>query len=228
LVSRASGGGDEGSAALGELCVLYYRPVFHYIRRRTGYEEEARDLTQDFFARLLAKPALGGADAARGKFRAFLLGAVKHFLADTYDRAHAAKRGGGVAILPLDTPQETGGQAFDAADPQAVMPDAEFDRQWALALLEQSLAALEVALTSEGKALHYTVLKPWLAGVAAGEGLDDAAVRLGLTVGAVRVALHRLRQRFRETVRRQAAQTLAPCADVEAELDHLRAVLRDS
>lgn len=236
LVRRAGGGScEEVTAALSELCGLYHAPVERFVRLWCGDAEKARDLTQEFFLAVLQRQNLGGADAERGRFRSYLLGAVKHFLSDAADRAQTLRRGGGIEHVPLQP--QAAGEDVDAShecpsdflDIKATPPDVEFDRQWAFAVLGQALDSLEQEMAAEGRAPQFAVLKPWLAGQDAtpGQTLAAHAAELGVTESAVRVALHRLRQRFREAVRQQVAQTLNAPSDlaVEEELRHLRATL---
>lgn len=225
-VLEARGDSPEAQAALGELCAAYYAPVLAFIRRTARNEEVARDLTQEFFTRLLARHGLDTVEPGRGRFRSFLLGAVKHFLADQYDRSRAAKRGSGQESIPLET-----GSAGDTTvalqipDLAATVPDAYFDRQWALTILDRALAALAAEHATAGKADQFETLKPWLTGDAEKLSQADAARRLNLNEGALKVATHRLRKRFRELVKAEIAQTVGGGADVQAELNYLLEVL---
>ena len=214
LVARASGDDAAAQAALGELCAAYYAPVIAFLRARGREEDAARELAHAFFEKVLAGGALGGADRARGRFRSYLLGAVKHFLADRFDRARAEKRGGGIEPEPLET----------AVHP-AVEDERAFDRQWALTLIARALETTGAELRDAGKAQHFDVLKPWITG--GGETFPQAAAaqQLGLSEGAVKVAIHRLRQRFREAVKAEIAQTVPTPGDIDDELRHLLAVL---
>jgi RNA polymerase sigma factor (sigma-70 family) len=221
-VLEARGDSPEAQAALGELCVGYYQPVLAYIRHTGRNADVARDLTQDFFARLLAGGGLETVERGRGRFRSFLLGAVKHFLADQHDRASAAKRGGGAALLPLEAhPAGDTTAVLQIPDPAAAVPDAFFDRQWALAILDHALAALAAEQQAAGRAGHFETLKPWLTGDTGELSQADAARRLGLNDGAVKVAIHRLRKRFRELVKTEVARTIGPGDDVQVELGYL-------
>lgn len=214
LVARASGDDPAAQAALSELCAAYYAPVIAFLRARGRDEDTARELAHAFFEKVLAGGALGGADQARGRFRSYLLGAVKHFLADRFDRAQAAKRGAGIEPESLD----------EAAEPP-VEDERIFDRQWALTLIARALEITGSELRDAGKAQHFDVLKPWITG--GGETFPQAAAaqQLGLSEGAVKVAIHRLRQRFREAVKAEIAQTVPTPADIDDELRHLLAVL---
>ena len=217
LVSRSRGSDTQASAALSELCEAYYAPVVAFLRREGREEDTARELAHDFFAKLLAGGAIEGARPERGKFRSYLLGALKHFAADQRDKASAAKRGSGLQPAELDD---------EMTDFAAEKPDAEFDRQWALTVLARSLSRLEAAMASEGKMAHFDALKPWLTAEADSTPQTVAAKKLGLSVEAVKVAVHRLRKRFREAVKAEIAQTVSDSSDVREELDALMAALR--
>jgi RNA polymerase sigma-70 factor (ECF subfamily) len=167
---------------------------------------------------------LGAADPARGRFRSYLLGAVRHFLADQRKHASRIKRGGGRTPESLDASEasEAGeGSPIEWADLSATVPDAWFDRQWALALMDRALNMVAAEFASSGKAAHFDQLKPWLIGEDPALSQADVARRLGLNEGAVKVAIHRLRKRFRDVLRAEVRQTLAAGDDVEAELRYL-------
>ncbi len=231
LVQRAQGHSEDAGVAISELCEAYYTPVHRFVLGWCRDSEDARDLTQEFFASLLARPRIAGAAPEHGKFRSFLLGAVKHFLCDMRDRANRLKRGGGVEHVTLDAGNADGGDgarasALELPDPNAMPPDAEFDCQWALHVLERALESLEASFSSESKAAHFEALKPWLVTSKVTGEEAVAASQLGLKDSALRVAVHRLRQRFRDQLRREIAQTLAASADVDMEMQHLLAALR--
>lgn len=223
LVLRARGETDASRAALSELCAAYYEPTFAFIRFAVRQDDRARDLTQEFFARVLKGGAFDGAARERGHFRSYLLGAVKHFLSDVRDRDGARKRGGDLEIVPIESGTETS-PGFDAPDNGAAPPELAFDRQWALTLLDRSLRRLEADLAGAGKASQFEVLKPWLTGNSS-LPQSEAAARLGLSENAVKVAIHRLRARFGESLRTEIAQTLAGPERVEEELNYLIEVL---
>lgn len=221
---EARGQAPEARAALSELCAAYYAPVLAFLRRERGSEDEARELAQEFFARLLAGGGVDGADPARGKFRSFLLGAVKHFLADVRDRGLRLKRGGGAIHEPLDAGTDSA-PGIEIADARALPPDVLFDRQWALTVLDRGFNSLEAELAAEGKAAQLEVLKPWLVADADRGAQLAAAAQLGVSETAVRVIVHRLRQRYRDAVRAELRQTLVPGGSVEEELRCLFAAL---
>ncbi len=219
---EARGPSPEAQAALGELCEAYYEAVFGFIRR-SAPENDARDLTQEFFRRMLAGPGFTTADPQRGRFRSFLLGAVKHFLADVHDHAHRLKRGGGQAHLPLDAETDTS-IGLQVPDLQAAAPDREFDRKWALTLLNRVLMELTAEHSDSDKADQFEVFKPFLTGDHEAVSQAEAARQAGMTEGAAKVAIHRLRRRFRELIKREIQQTLADPSEASDEL----AVLLDA
>lgn len=226
-VLEARGDSPEAQAALSDLCAAYYAPVLAFLRRSQRDEDTARDLTQEFFTRLLARHGLDTVERGRGRFRSFLLGAVKHFLADQHDRAHAAKRGGGHVLLPLSCGTDTTA-GLQIPDPAAPVPDAFFDRQWALTLVERALAALAAEFADTDQRQQFEALKPWLLGDLQTQSQADTARRLGLSEGAVKVAIHRLRKRFRELVKAEIAQTVGDAASIQDELRYLLEVLSNS
>ncbi len=228
LVLRARGESAEARAALSELCGAYYQPVLRFLRREGRDDEAARELAQEFFARILQRGDLGAADPERGRFRSYLLGAVKHFLADQRKHGDRAKRGGGAVPESLDSPVIEGAPVPEVADVSAVVPDAWFDREWALAVMDRALNAVEAEFKSAGKAEQFDRLQPWLVGETEALSQAEAARQLGLNEGAVKVAVHRLRKRFRELIRAEIAQTVAGGADIDAELRYLIEALAKS
>ncbi len=223
-VLEARGDSPEARAALSDLCAAYYAPVFAFIRRSAPDEESARDLTQEFFARLLAGRGFAAVDPQRGRFRSYLLGAVKHFLADVREREHRLKRGAGRAPEPLEAGTDTS-PGLQLPDAHAPSPDREFDRKWALTLLDRALAALANEHKSAGASEHFDALKPWLTGDTENLSQTEVARRLGMNEGAVKVAIHRLRRRFREVIKTEIAQTLGDRCPVDEELRHLLSAL---
>lgn len=211
-VLQARGDSPEAKAALSELCDSYYGPVFAFVRHNAVNEDSARELTQEFFRRLLSGKGIYAVDPERGRFRSFLLGAVKHFLADMRDHDRRLKRGEGKTPVELDDV---------IPDANTLPPDREFDRKWAFTVLDRALAALE-----KEKADHFDILKPWLTGDAEGLSQAEAAKQLGMNEGAVKVAIFRLRRRFREAVKNEIAQTLNDPAHVRDELAALIAAIR--
>lgn len=224
LVLRAGRQDTAAATALAELCEIYWQPVFRFLRSEGRAEDEARELAQEFFARLLRAGSIGAADPSRGRFRSYLLGAVKHFLRDQRAHARRQKRGGGHAPEPLpdETTQAHGSSAVPFVDPAA---DTHFDREWALHVLERALQTLAAELRAAGKGEVFHTLKPWLTGASADLTQAQAAARLGISEGAAKVAIHRLRLRFREIIRRDIAATVDRPEDVDDEVRYLVEVL---
>jgi RNA polymerase sigma factor (sigma-70 family) len=220
LVLSARGDSPQGRAALSELCTCYYAPVFAFIRRSSTDEDSAGDLTQEFFARLLANQGFDSVNRKLGKFRSYLLGAVKHFLSDKRDHERRLKRGMGRPMESTD-PGTDASPGLQLSDPNARSPDREFDRKWALTVLDHALASLAGEHRAAGKIKQFEALKPWLTGDSHDISQAEAARHLGLQEGAVKVAIHRLRHRFREAIKKEIGQTLADSADVDEELRSL-------
>ena len=209
----------QSDNALEELCRTYWFPLYAYVRRRGHSKEDAEDLTQAFFARFLEKNYLDGLNAEHGRFRAFLLASLKHFLANEWDKARAQKRGGGVAHLSLDW--QTADSKFQVADTVEPSPDKAFDREWALALLAKVIERLQKECEAEGRSKLFEQLKIFLTAGKSGTAQAEMAKNLGMEEGAVRVAIHRLRKRYRELLRDEIAQTLSDLAMVELEMQAL-------
>jgi RNA polymerase sigma-70 factor (ECF subfamily) len=216
VLAAGRGGTPQADRALGELCRAYWFPLYAYVRRQGHPKEDAEDLTQGFFARFLERNYLEGLSSEKGRFRAFLLAAVKHFLANEHDRAGRQKRGGGVAALSLDWQDADTRYQIDPAD--QLSPDKLYDRAWAMTLLEQVITRLRAECAADGKARVFEQLKPFLMAGKSDIPYAQAAASLGLNEGAVRVAVHRLRKRYRELLRQEIAQTLSDPAQIEEEL----------
>lgn len=209
--------------ALAELCQTYWYPLYAYVRRQGHAKEDAEDLVQAFFARFLEKNYLDGLSAVRGKFRAFLLASLKHFLANEWDKSQRQKRGGGITHLSLDW--QTADQRFHLDPPDPSSPDKTFDREWALALLERVIARLQKECADDGKTALFEQAKGYLMVGEKTIPYAEAAQCLKLDEGAVRVAVHRLRKRYRHLLRDEIAQTLDDPAQVAEELRSLQAAL---
>lgn len=209
--------------ALGRLCQTYWYPVYAYLRREGCSPHDAQDLTQEFFARFIARDYLADVRPERGRFRSFLLAALKHFLANERDRLRARKRGGGRPLLPLDARDAETRFALEPAD--LASPDRLYERRWALTVLEGVLGRLKQEYAQAGKAHLFEALKGALAAGRGGLPYAEVARRLGSTEEAVKVAVHRLRKRYRELLRAEIAQTVAGPKEVEDEIRHLLAVL---
>ena len=223
-VLEARGDSPEAKAALGDLCAAYYAPVFAFIRRNARDEDAARDLTQEFFARLLSRKGLDSVEQGKGRFRSYLLGAAKHFLADARDQANAAKRGSGHAHESIDPGTDTS-PGLQLPDERALSPEEEFDRKWALTLLDRALIVLAEEHRADGKSEQFDALKPWLTGDTDNLSQAEVARALGMNEGAVKVAIHRLRRRFRELMKAEIGRTLQDSSLVPQELACLVAAL---
>ncbi len=221
---EARGNSPEAKVALSDLCAAYYAPVLAFVRRNARDEDAACDLTQEFFARLLAKQGLNSVEQSKGRFRSYLLGAVKHFLADARDRANAVKRGSGQTHASIESGTDTS-PGLQLSDEKASGPDAEFDKKWALTVLARALDALAAEQKLAGKSDHFETLKPWLTGDSDNLSQADAARQLGMNEGAIKVAIHRLRRRFRELVKAEISDTLNDPTQAAEELACLIAAL---
>jgi RNA polymerase sigma-70 factor (ECF subfamily) len=224
-VVLAAGRSDTTRArdALAKLCQTYWYPLYAYVRRRGHSPEDAQDLTQEFFARLLAHDWVSRADPQKGRFRSYLLSALNHFLANEWDRARAQKRGGGVVSVPLDTAMAESRYCVDASSTLA--PDRLYDRQWAMTLLDRALTRLEAEHQRLGKAAEFAALSPALTAERGDIPYGAMATQLGVSETATRMAVHRLRKRFRVVFREEIAQTVAQPDKVEDEIRHLLAAL---
>jgi RNA polymerase sigma-70 factor (ECF subfamily) len=223
LVMRARSDAPEARAALGELCEAYWAPVFHFLRREGRDEDTSRELAQAFIERLLTtRGAIAGADPDKGRFRSYLLGALKHFLADLRRRDSRLKRGGDATIESLDADPPAG---LERADVSFTVPDTYFDRQWALALIERALESVRAGFEQAGKLPQFETFKPWLVGDCDSLSQSDVARSLGMTGGAVKVAIHRLREQFRKAVCHEIRQTVTSPEEETEELRYLIEVL---
>jgi RNA polymerase sigma-70 factor (ECF subfamily) len=227
--SRVAAAGNphdpETRAALAELCAAYWYPVYAFIRRRGWGPDEALDLTQDYFARLLEKGTFAAADPARGRLRSLLLADCTHFLADRRDRDRALRRGGGRATVPIDARDAEGRYLHEPAHGET--PERLFARAWALALLDRALDDVGRHYAATGRAALFERLRPYLTAEAATPTYQEAGLALGMTAGAVQVAVHRARARFAAALRAGIATTLdGPTpADVDEEVRALFAIL---
>jgi RNA polymerase sigma-70 factor (ECF subfamily) len=209
----------DSAAALDMLCRAYWYPLYAYVRGTGRAPDDAQDLTQEFFARLLARDWLRVVLPEKGRFRTFLLVAMKRFLTNEWHRGMRQKRGGGQQPLSLDTAENR----FAAEPPLA--PDELYDRRWAMTLLDESLARLDEEFRHAGRKHEFDCLKEWLTAERGRIPYAQIAVTLATTEGAARVAVHRLRKRFREVFRQSITETVDDAGDVDAELRHLVAVL---
>lgn len=226
MVLDASRAGAEFSQeAFASLYLAYRHPLYVYVRRRGFSPEEAEDITHDFFARLLEKESLAGLQREGGRFRSFLLAALQNFLLDQWDRAQAQKRGRGHELLSLDADD---GEAWLQAAARAddLTPETAFERHWAMALLEQVRESLRTEEEKSGKGELFEDLRPHLQSDHAGLSYAAIATRHGMSEGAVKVAVHRLRKRYGQRLRDEVARTVSSEAEVEAELRHLIDIMR--
>jgi RNA polymerase sigma-70 factor (ECF subfamily) len=223
VISAGQANSSQAFESLEKLCRAYWPPLYSYIRRQAHGPEEAQDLTQAFFAKLLQKNFWARADPQKGRFRTFLLTALRHFLADERDRGRTAKRGGGLSFISLD--EQASEQRFLDGRDQNLSAEQQFDRQWAATVLEQARARLREECVASGKSGLYDRVS--LVG-----GQNECAVpqaviaqELGLSVGAVKSAVSRLRARYGELVRQEVAHTVSSPDEIEEEIRHLLSVI---
>ncbi len=220
VVARAGlDGCPEAEQALEALCRAYWYPIYVFVRRDGYSPPDAEDLTQEFFARLLRLKSLASVAPHKGKFRTFLLASLKHLLSDARDKARAAKRGHGQIVLSLD--DQDAEQRYLLEPATDASPEVLFDRRWLLALIEQALTRLGNEYADAGKVAQFEGLKEFLQSPAEDGDYDRVAAVPGLNPGAVAVAVHRLRQRYRDLVRAEIAQTVSGPAEMAEELRHL-------
>jgi RNA polymerase sigma-70 factor (ECF subfamily) len=210
-------------AALETLCRTYWYPLYVYVRRQGNSPENAQDLTQEFFARLLAKKYMRLADPDRGKFRAFLLKSLKHFLVNEWEKARTQKRGGGQCVIPLDA--EIAESRYAAEPAQGLTLDQAYEKRWAATLIEAVLGRLRESYAAAGQLATFETLKGFTWGDHTTLSYAEAARQSGLTEGAVKAAVHRLRGRYRDLLRAEIAKTVATPDEVDEELRHLIEVL---
>jgi RNA polymerase sigma factor (sigma-70 family) len=219
VVSAGQIGTPESKEALATLCSLYWYPIYLFVRRRGYNADEAVDLTQGFFTRLLEKNDLATADRSRGRFRSWLLGCLKHFLANEWDRSHALKRGGGKSVLSIDAEDAEGRYLREPS--HDMTPERIYDRRWALTMLDQTLDTLKEECKRNGKTKLFEALKPSLAGEGRDEGYAQIGSQLGMSEGAVKVAAHRLRARYRDILRIRIGETVDTEQAVDEEIKDL-------
>ena len=225
MVLQARGNAPEAHAALGQLCEAYWQPVFGFLRRQGRSRDESQELAQEFFTGILEGGRIDRVDPQKGRFRSYLLGALKHFLAERQRSASRHKRGGHVDIVSIQSAGTDSSPDMAIPDPDAKVSDASFDREWALAVMDRGLVAVQKSYEGSGKELQFELLKPWLIGETQRLSQADAATRLGMTAGALKVAIHRLRKAFREAIQAEITQTVHDSDDVDEELRYLIEVL---
>ncbi len=214
----------QAAAALEQLCRSYWYPLYAYVRRRGYGPEDAQDLTQDFFAQLLRKNYPARADPVKGRFRTFLLHALDQCLMDQRKRAGALKRGGGQVFVSLDA--EPAEERYRLEVANDLTPEVLFERRWAQTLLERAVERLHAEFVAQGKQTQYEILGQFQPGEQKTISYAEAASRLGMSESAVKSMIHRMRQRHRELLREEIADTVPSVTDIDDELRHLVSVLR--
>lgn len=225
-VVLAAGHANSTSAdqALEKLCRTYWYPLYAFLRRQGKGAEDAQDVTQEFFARFLKKEFIGMADPARGRFRSFLLACLKNFSTEQHRHASRLKRGGGQVFLSWDA--LTAEQRYLTEPRDDSTPESLYEKRWALTILETALARLGAELASAGKKQLFLELRGRLWGDPGAAPYAELSIRLGMTEGALKVTTHRLRQRFRDLLRGEVAETVASTEEIDDELRHLISVVR--
>ena len=224
-VVLAAGRGDTTHAfdALARLCKTYWYPLYAYARRCGCPPHDAEDMTQEFFARLLAGNWVAQADQQRGRFRSFLLSAMKHFMANEWNKSQTQKRGGGKCMLPLN--EDSAEQRYQLERAAKATPESRFEQEWAVALLESALSRLEEEYSRAKKQGWMEAMRPALTTDRGALDYADLAHKLGVTETAARMAVHRLRRRYRQLIRAEVASTVASPEEVDGEMCHLFEVL---
>ena len=223
VILSARESSSDADKALQSLCQAYWPPLYTYVRRCGRSEHDAQDLTQEFIAQLLARDFLADVAPHKGRFRSFLLASLKNFLASEHQRAHAQKRGGGVSFVPLDAEPEEG---FLRAEPATnATPESLFERRWAVALMGRAFENLRGEFLASGKAAQFDRLKGYLEADAGRGDYNEAARDLKMSPSAVGVAVHRMRLRLGELIRREIADTVASPDEIDGEMRHLASVL---
>jgi RNA polymerase sigma factor (sigma-70 family) len=212
----------QSTPALETLCRAYWYPLYAYVRRRGYRREDAQDVTQGFFARLLGRQAFGHLEREGGRFRSFLLTALNHYLANEWARRNAEKRGAGRVALSLDDLDGEARYQFESRD--EVTPEIFFDRRWAATLLDQVMNQLRDEYERDGKAELFRQLRPCLTGLEATLPYAELALRLGITASAVKMAMHRLRKRYGQLLREEIVQTVADPREADEEIRYLIAI----
>jgi len=225
VVEAGQSDSTKASEAMAQLCRTYWYPLYAYVRRKGYSPHDAQDLTQEFFAKLLAGNYVGAADRRKGKFRSFLLGALEHFLGKEWRRTHAEKRGAGQTPISLDELDAEDRYLLEPAD--ELTPASLFDRRWAATLLETALKRLEAECQEGNKADFFLKARDLLSGHGAEASYAQLATSLSMSEGAFKVAIHRLRQRYGELIRLEILETLTDPDDVDQELQYLLAAVRE-
>lgn len=220
VVSAGVGTDPQARAALEQLCRMYWQPLYLFIRRQGRDHHDAEDATQQFIAHLLAADSLQSAAPERGRFRTFLLTGLRNFLTSEWRRTQAAKRGGGVTLLDLESPDVRDSIGYEPTDP-SLTPERAFDRSWAQGMVERAAMALRAEYNASGREKIFAQMAPLIWGTDSNEAIATGAAAVGLTPNAFRVAVHRVRRRLGERLRAQVAETVSDPREIDVELRHL-------
>ena len=223
VLAAGEKGSPQSASALAELCRVYWYPLYAYLRRKGYGRDEAQDLTQEFFTRFLERNYFGMADRRRGRFRSFLLASLEHFLAKEWNRERRLKRGGGRTFISWEGEEAEGRYRLEAPDDWTA--ERIYERRWALTVLETAMAALRAEYAEGGRSNIFEELKPFISGDGEELSYAELAPRLGMSEGALRVAAHRLRQRYADCVRAEIAKVVQRPEEVDEEVRHLFAAL---
>ena len=224
ILAARDGSDTEARKALEGLCQTYWQPLYAYVRHQGSNPDEARDLTQGFFAEFLDKDFLSDVDPEKGRFRAFMLASLRHFLSHERDRAEALKRGGGTTTLSLDV--EAGEAGYALRPTEAMTPVDVFERRWAMTVLDRAMSRLQEESATSGIGDQFKELKQYLTSAEPQEPYREVGETLGISEGAVATAVHRLRQRYARCLRVEIAETVVNPAEIDDELRHMLAVVR--
>jgi RNA polymerase sigma-70 factor (ECF subfamily) len=224
VLEAGQGDSTKAAEALERLCKTYWYPLYVFIRRKGHSPTDAQDLTQEFFARFLERKYIALADQSRGKFRTFVLRSLEHFLINEWSKATAAKRGGPHGTISWDAQDAESRYLMEPAD--SLSPDKVFEKRWAMALLDKVIAQLREEFAASGKGDLFEALKGSVWGEQTPLSYQEIGGKLGMAEGAVKVAVHRMRQRYRQLLRAEVAETVAESGKVDEELRELAAVLR--
>ncbi|MFT5403721.1 MAG: RNA polymerase sigma factor (sigma-70 family) [Verrucomicrobiales bacterium] len=227
LVISAGNNSPRGREALSELCHSYWYPLYVFVRRRVNSSHDAQDLTQAFFLHLFEKHAISRADRTRGRFRAFLLTALKNFLTNEWEKSRAEKRGGGTVPLSLDFESGESRYQIELAD-SGLSPEKLFDRRWVLTLLDQVLGQLRSELEESGKGPFFDALKGAILGETTKCEYEEAGSALGISAAAAKQAAYRMRNRYRQLFRAEVARTLEDESDIDDEMRQIMGILSQS
>jgi RNA polymerase sigma-70 factor (ECF subfamily) len=224
VLAAGQSASPNAQQALEKLCRNYWYPLYAFVRRQGNSPEDAQDLTQEFFARLLDREFVALADPARGRFRSFLLGCLKHFLSEQHRRAARLKRGGGHTVLSWDT--QSAEERYGSEPADRLTPEKIYERRWALALLETALARMSEEIARGVQARLLPELRSFLWGERNSASYAEIAAQVGLTEASLKVTVHRLRRRYRELLREEVADTVGSGEEIDEELRHLMAAIR--